>query len=240
MRLSMPFSTNKAMVKDFAEGVTAPPFHPRCRTTTMPAVDDEWMEGTTRIARGADGKTYSVPADMKYEDWKKKFAKDVASEKDISTYKKYTDIIGMNAPSSMEEFIKIRYNDINWNLFKSYAGFVKSGELTPLSDFKLFKDTSNEIDSKLVGLITNNGITITGKSKHFIARVIGSAEQKRNGVSVGDIFKALTHKDAEFLSIKKLSNGKSQKIRFNGVEVSINPGTGNLIQVNPIKRSIKK
>ncbi|MEG1085211.1 MAG: hypothetical protein RSD88_02695 [Anaerovoracaceae bacterium] len=61
------------MVKDFAEGVTAPPFHPRCRTTTMPAVDDEWMEGATRIARDADGKTYSVPADMKYPEWKKEY-----------------------------------------------------------------------------------------------------------------------------------------------------------------------
>ncbi|MEG1085214.1 MAG: hypothetical protein RSD88_02710 [Anaerovoracaceae bacterium] len=70
------------MVKDFAEGVTAPPFHPRCRTTTMPAVDDEWMEGATRIARGEDGKNYSVPADMKYKDWKDSFV-DNGSKDDL-------------------------------------------------------------------------------------------------------------------------------------------------------------
>ncbi|MEG2323491.1 MAG: hypothetical protein RSB80_03915 [Anaerovoracaceae bacterium] len=125
MRLSMPFSTNKAMVKDFAEGVTAPPFHPRCRTTTMPAVDDEWMEGTTRIARGADGKTYSVPADMKYEDWKKKFAKDATPEPKHNgkqyqkQFAKYKAIFGKEIPSTLGTFQEMKYNNSNkWGTLK--------------------------------------------------------------------------------------------------------------------------
>lgn len=55
-----------------ADGLT-PPFHPNCRCTTVPYFDDEFTKGESRAARGKDGKTYYVPADMKYEEWKKTF-----------------------------------------------------------------------------------------------------------------------------------------------------------------------
>ncbi len=54
-------------------GVTAPPFHVWCRTTTVPAFGDEFDTIGERAARGGDGKTYYVPGDMNYEDWKKAF-----------------------------------------------------------------------------------------------------------------------------------------------------------------------
>lgn len=54
-------------------GVTAPPFHPWCRSTTVPFFDDEFDLVGQRAARGEDGKTYHVPSDMKYKDWKKAF-----------------------------------------------------------------------------------------------------------------------------------------------------------------------
>lgn len=53
-------------MKDYEVGVTAPPFHPWCRTVTVPYFDDNYG---SRAARGADGKTYYVPSDMKYADW---------------------------------------------------------------------------------------------------------------------------------------------------------------------------
>lgn len=58
-------------MKDYEVGVTAPPFHPNCRTTTAPYFDDEFTAGDQRAARGEDGKTYYVPADMKYREWEK-------------------------------------------------------------------------------------------------------------------------------------------------------------------------
>ena len=53
-------------------GVNYPPFHPFCRTTTVPYYEDVENEGT-RAARGADGKTYYIPSNMKYKEWKEKF-----------------------------------------------------------------------------------------------------------------------------------------------------------------------
>ncbi len=57
---------------DYKPGVTAPPFHANCRCTTVPVFEDEEDFGE-RAAKDADGKTYYVPADTKYEDWKKAF-----------------------------------------------------------------------------------------------------------------------------------------------------------------------
>lgn len=60
-------------MSEWKVGVTAPPFHVHCRSTTVPYFDDEFDAVGERAARGADGKTYHVPGDMKYKDWKKAF-----------------------------------------------------------------------------------------------------------------------------------------------------------------------
>ncbi len=54
-------------------GVTAPPFHVRCRTTTLPAFGDEFDNIGQRAARGEDGKNYYVPGNMTYKEWQQAF-----------------------------------------------------------------------------------------------------------------------------------------------------------------------
>lgn len=111
---------------DFEPGITANPFHPRCRTTTAPWFEDDYSE---RIARDLDGKTYNVPSNMKYEEWYqtqvekhgeekieriKKMQRNLKTDKD--QYKKYTNTLGQIAPKSFEEFQDIKYSNGNeWN-----------------------------------------------------------------------------------------------------------------------------
>ena len=59
-------------MKDFKAGITAPPFHVWCRSCTVPYFEDDFTPGQ-RAARGTDGKTYYVPDNMKYPEWKEKF-----------------------------------------------------------------------------------------------------------------------------------------------------------------------
>lgn len=63
-------------MSEYKAGVTAPPFHPYCRTCTCPYFDDEFTEKDIRLARNEEGEVYHVPADMKYEEWKKKYVKE--------------------------------------------------------------------------------------------------------------------------------------------------------------------
>ena len=58
---------------DFEIGVTANPFHPHCRTTTAPYFEDDFDEPGERAARGSDGKTYHIPSNITYKEWKKRF-----------------------------------------------------------------------------------------------------------------------------------------------------------------------
>ena len=55
---------------EYKAGVTVPPFHPWCRSTTIPHFDDNFGE---RVARDKDGKTVYVPSDMNYTEWKETF-----------------------------------------------------------------------------------------------------------------------------------------------------------------------
>lgn len=68
-------------VKDYRIGVTAPPFHPNCRTTTIPYFDDdiqrEMEENTGRMARNLKtGKSERVE-NLSYREWEKKYVKSV-------------------------------------------------------------------------------------------------------------------------------------------------------------------
>lgn len=59
-------------MSDYKPGVTAPPFHVYCRSTAAPHFKENFDAGE-RAARGADGKTYYVPDDVTYSEWKKAF-----------------------------------------------------------------------------------------------------------------------------------------------------------------------
>lgn len=60
-------------MKDYQAGVTAPPFHVFCRSTTVPAFDKDYNIKGSRAARNEDGKTYYVDGDMRYSEWKSKY-----------------------------------------------------------------------------------------------------------------------------------------------------------------------
>ena len=62
-------------MKDYQPGITVPPLHPYCRSTTSPYYADMVGIGE-RAARDEDGNTYYVPKEMKYPEWKQTFMKD--------------------------------------------------------------------------------------------------------------------------------------------------------------------
>lgn len=62
-------------MKDYQPGITVPPLHPWCRSTTSPYYAD--MAGIgERLAKDAEGNIFTVPREMKYPEWKQTFMKD--------------------------------------------------------------------------------------------------------------------------------------------------------------------
>lgn len=63
-------------MKDFQAGITAPPFHVFCRSTTVPYFDEDFGEIGERAARDEEtGKTYYIPDNMNYQQWEDTFVK---------------------------------------------------------------------------------------------------------------------------------------------------------------------
>lgn len=61
-------------MKDYAVGDTAPPFHPHCRTTTIPYFDDEFSVVEKRAARDEEtGDTVYVDGTLNYREWEKQY-----------------------------------------------------------------------------------------------------------------------------------------------------------------------
>ena len=129
-------------LKDYEIGVTANPFHVRCRTTTAPYFDE--TEGERAARNEVTGKTEYVPADMKYKDWKEKYVKNdlrkidkkgiIDTEKDI----KMTNIESEN--------INVKKNDFKDWAFDWYNQSRKSDVIRAIRD----KSTSEVIG--LIGL----------------------------------------------------------------------------------------
>lgn len=230
-------------------GLNAPPMHAWCRSTTAPEFDDLKGIGTRAARDPKTGKTIQVSRDMSYKEWYDKYIQTnpqaLIKEKayknrhtDQKQYEAYKRVLGSkNVPRSFESFLEMKYNNTKeWGLLKDYKSSIQSGELSPLADFNLYKKTDAEVKDKILGVTLLNDMEVKSRSKHFINRVIGSVEQKRNGVAVDDIVSLLTSKDAKYSSIRETKNGRSYRISNDKIQVSINPDTGNIIQVNPRKR----
>lgn len=69
-----PMDGHVERVDDMEPGVTAPPFHPNCRCTTIGHYEDGLID-ETRIARDEDGNPIHVDGDMTWEEWQSVYAK---------------------------------------------------------------------------------------------------------------------------------------------------------------------
>lgn len=218
-------------IKQADPGVNVPPLHPRCRCVIVPYYDDD--DDGMRAARDPEsGKTYYVPENTTYKQWKGKYVRE-PEHSIIRSYKEAKGILGSNTPD-IEEYRKIQYNKNRKSSFDAYKRMIHTGELTPLATFDLFEKTENQLQNGLKDVVTSNGIKITGCSKHCVARVLGSVEERRSGVGVEDVIETLKSNTSKVGAIKTRKDGKkSQRFISRSAMVTVNPDTGMVIQVNP-------
>ena len=174
------------------------------------------------------------------DEFKEKYLKAASETEDFS--KNIIAKTSEKTRKSLENNPNLLYNNLlpedeRIRALAAYNRSIEIGELTPMASFELYQAISKEIDDVIVGTTTSNGIVVKGKSDHFIARVIGSVAQKRSGVSIDDIILALTKPDSvDPVRINPETGQKSQRfMKHKHCAVTINPDTGNLIQVNPLR-----
>lgn len=130
-------------MKDYESGVTAPPFHVWCRTTTVPFFDDEFNTGERAARDQETGKTYYVPSDTTYPQWKESFvdkgSKDGFKEVDPS------DMI--KEPKNWAEY------DFNEKVFDSKADMI--GHLEDQYGIKFSDSKKYPMDKEILGDCVN-------------------------------------------------------------------------------------
>lgn len=111
------------LVRYAEAGYNCPPMHPWCRCTTISIISDEWIKKQKRRARDpVTGKTYTVPLSMTYQEWYKQYvlkkpeALEAAKEErkkaaDRKQFHRYKDLLGIDAPRTLDGFQAIKYND---------------------------------------------------------------------------------------------------------------------------------
>ncbi len=108
-------------VDEAKAGVNFPPMHPNCRSTTTVYFEDDPIG--ERIATDANGNTYYVPEDLTYEQWFNNLSEDEKGKmslnlkkyqnlnQDEKQFERYKNILGKDAPKTIEEFQNIKYNN---------------------------------------------------------------------------------------------------------------------------------
>lgn len=157
-------------MKDYEPGTTAPPFHPNCRTVTVPYFNDEWSAGE-RAARDEDGKTYYVSSDMKYPEWKKAFV-DGGSKATLKPVAPKTE-----PKPHTEAYDKIKksvdVNKVDYNLVGSLADSLTETEI--IEKLAGGDKTEGSCSSLALAYIGNkNGLDVTdyrgGKSRFVFSQ----------------------------------------------------------------------
>lgn len=155
-----------------AEGINLPPLHPNCRCTTVPYFNDEFTQGEMRAAKGEDGKTYYVPSDMTFEEWKK----GVDSDFDFNfrkTKNKFIDVMKSHDPVNLD------------GLDKKYDNEVKE-----------IKNIISNADSRIKNYTLKN----IDKSMIINENAVGSAFTNKNGEIIFNIRKARNDIRGEYTS----------------------------------------
>ncbi len=138
-------------MKDFQAGVTAPPFHPYCRTTTAPYFDD-WEElgvERERVARNDKGEKYFVDGNMTYKEWEKQYVnKDVAD--DSKALNIDTQSGKVKVSEDIPELSKLKASRMEDDDYNEYFDIVNNHSNEDIR--RLYKLHANEIDEiKLSG-----------------------------------------------------------------------------------------
>ena len=178
-----------------------------------------------------------------------KFGRSEGSRASAKSQAHHTDWLkSINAQSTslntVAKYYDARYNNTEeYRLLMQYANSVKSGWLSPLAGFDLYKSTHERIQTELVGKTTADGTVITGHTAHFMERMFGTLVDpdklkydlkiiRRSGVGYEAMRDTVLNPE-RINPVKTDSRGKRSVRLIGKAIVTINPDTGQLIQLNP-------
>ena len=158
--------------KDYQVGVTAPPFHPNCRTVTVPWFPDDVDTGE-RAARGKDGKVGYISQNMTYKEWYNKYVEQKFEKNGIinNITSKPTSILQLESWSDLESYLKNNYginvSDEVKNINLEIGKQALHGIEVMLNEFSELKNQIKTLELSKMGVMSCGNGKITFNPKEF-------------------------------------------------------------------------
>lgn len=176
-------------MSEYRPGDTAPPFHPWCRSVTVPYFEDNFTG--ERAARDVEtGETYYVPDNMTYKEWKKSqdelYGDGTVDKKRKMSYNesvdkvqfaRYKERLGDDAPKSFKEFQKIKYDTpTSYDDLKGYYRYKGDNPESGIEFYnadKAFRELRASGQIRATGVVTSApvGRVIVDANDHTLKRM---------------------------------------------------------------------
>jgi len=220
-------------VKDYSVGITAPPFHPNCRTTTIPYFDDDLGLEDTRVARNIDtGKSEKVP-DMSYKTWYDKY---VVDKNDNSGYNKNRENADYISNKLIEKFKGIEPN-ITSTL--KYISSITNGKMEGL-DFRL--KSVDSLSRKITMDAKEKGVTLKEASKE-IKDILRYTIVYNENEFTNSYFNAIENLKDKGYNVVRIKNSFKDNQVYKGLNTLIKDKDGNIFELQfhtPMSIDIKE
>lgn len=176
-------------MSEYSPGITAPLFHPRCRCTISPYEED--MEGLgERFARDAvTGKSYYVPSNTTYKQWKEmqdaKYGVGTVDKRqkmrnnymaDKEQLGKYRTVLGKDAPRTIADFQTLKYD--NPEAYNDLVGYYKYRNNNPNSNRGFYNANKAVKELRTTGVIKATGTVTNAPKGRSIVTVNEHAAQR--------------------------------------------------------------
>lgn len=141
-------------------------------------------------------------------------------------------VLGSSTPS-LGEYVRIS-NGSNKGIFDDYFKRIKNEEILNITSFDDFLNKLEEVNEKIVGKVTSDGIEIKSTSLHFVSRSIGNGKDHIE-VPVDWSLDTLLFPDEIVYNTKNNSVNYWKDIK-GGIQVAVNKESGKLIQCQIIHK----
>lgn len=190
-------------MKDYAPGITAPPFHVWCRSSTCPYFEDNQGE---RAVRGEDGNTHYISSNIKYKEWYNKY---VDREEGIASNRKNSNTETKDVSSKKNAIIEQSFNNknikqiaLNTNIESIKVGGNKSYHRKANLVFKDGYDKHTVLHE--IGHAVDYNNKWISSSKNFVEAINIDRQQISNDLSK---YKNLIKKNEQYAELSDIIGG---------------------------------
>ncbi len=215
-------------LSEYRAGVTAPPFHPYCRTTTAPYFQD--MDDQRASRDPITGRTGTV-GDMSYKEWHKKYVegdpeaelkekKLQNADDDLKQYEEYRIKLGVEyLPKTFDDFQDTKYtNPIEYGVLKAQIKGMNYYNMAVQNEPDITDQVKNI--AKITGMdVLGLKFRIKGKDS-YLRKIRTNYKPDGNEYEINDILRYTYGADEKSLSSKTLECiDKYSTLGYNTVKI---------------------